>query len=281
MAFDNLDRIYCFSLGDFHNFEKCYFGFLVKHHLQKKYEIEEGTFNGAVGSLLDLAIKKLHLSKAYDQPLDYLLSSLFKAAENDIRDQADREGPHSFYGSTVKFLTPEAVKKAQEVFKNYFEKRKGKINKAILNKRFWEYLLEGEQLFKVWGGPDALEMGDDGLPEIVDYKYFEDHQKGRDNLDMDLMPKLYTLLCAPELLKLGYKRVRFRVRSWTDPEDESLYEEFDLANINLLKDFFRHKIAKILSVTEMSFCEKPYCKACNSEQRKEWIKQLQVQFSLS
>ena len=284
MAFDYLDRIYCFSLGDFRNFEKCFFGFLVKHHLQKKYEIEEGTFNQAVGSLLDLAVKKLHLAKAYNQPLDYLLNSLFKAAENDIREQAEREGPHSFYGSTLKFLTPESLKKAQEVFKGYYLKRKGKINRAILHKRFWECLLEGgressglsSKVYKIWGGPDALELGDDGIPEIVDYKYFEDAQKGRDNLDMDLMPKLYTLLCASELLDLRYKKAKFRVRSWTDPLDESLYEEFDLQSVPNLKDFFRHKIHKILSVTEITFCQKPYCKACNSDQREQWIKELKL-----
>lgn len=281
MAFNDVKRIYCFSLGDFHDFEKCYFSFLVKHHLQKKYEIAEGSFNSAVGSLLDLAIKKLHLSKAYHQPLDYLLSSLFKAAESDIREASEREGPHSFYGSTVKFLTDEALEKARDIFKNYFLRRKGKINKAILNKKFWECVLEGEKVFKIWGGPDTLEMGEDGIPEIVDYKYFEDAQKGRDNLDMDLMPKLYTLLCASELLKIGYKRVRFRVRSWTDPLDESLYEEFDLQTTSLLKDYFKHKISKILSVSEISFCGKAYCKACNCDQKTEWIKKLQTEFNLS
>lgn len=282
----DIPRIYCFSLGDFRQFEKCYFGFLVKHHLQKKYQIEEGSFNGAVGSLLDLAIKKLHLSKAYHQTLEYLLSSLFKAAEQDIREQAEREGLHSFYGATVKFLTPQAQETAQQVFKNYYQKRQGKINKAILNKRFWECILEAPALsqaevFKIWGGPDALEMGDDGIPEIVDYKYFEDSERGRNNLDMDLMPKLYTLLCASQLLQSGYKKAKFRVRSWTDPLDESLYEEFDLTTVSSLKDFFHHKITKILSVSELAFCEKDYCKACKSDQRDEWIKLLQTQFNLS
>ena len=280
MAYSDIPRINCFSLGDFYNFERCYFSFLVKHHLQKKYELAEGSFNGAVGSLLDLAIKKLHLSKAYLQPLEYLLSSLFKAAEQDIREQAEREGPHSFYSATIKFLTPQASQLARKVFKNYYQKRQGKINQAILNKRFWEYILEGPAPdgagYKIWGGPDAMELGDDGVPEIVDYKYFEDHEKGRNNLDMDLMPKLYTLLCASELIKSGYKRSRFRVRSWTDPEDESLYEEFDLQTISLLKNFFRYKIQKILSVSEISFCGKDYCKACKSEQKEEWIKQLKL-----
>ena len=285
MAFDNIPRVNCFSLGDFHSFEKCYFDFLVKHHLQKKYEIADSNENMAIGCLLDLAIKKLHLSKAYDQPLDYLLQSLFKAAEIEMREQAEREGPNSFYGATVKFLTPEVREEAQKVFKNYFEKRKGKINKAILNKRFWQTVLEGDgsasSPLKVWGGPDALEMGDDGVPEIVDYKYFEDSKRGKENLDMDLMPKLYTLLCAEDILKMGFKKARFRIRSLTDPEDESLYEEFDLGNSGLLKDFFRHNIEKILSKTEISFCEKVYCKSCKSDSRDSWLAQLKVQFNFN
>ncbi len=281
MAFDDIPRINCFSLGDFHSFRKCYFDFLVKHHLQKKYELADSNEFMAVGCLLDLAIKKLHLSKAYDQPLDYLLSSLFKAAELEMKEQSEREGPNSFYGQTINFLTPEVMQKAQDVFKKYYEVRKGKINKAILNKRFWQTILEGDRLLKVWGGPDTLEMGDDGIPEIVDYKYFEDAKRGKENLDMDIMPKLYTLLCAEDLLGAGYKKARFRIRSWTDPLDESLYEEFDLQNSALLKDFFRYNIEKILSKTEISFCEKPYCKSCKSDQRDQWLQQLRVQFNFN
>lgn len=281
MAFDDIPRINCFSLGDFHNFEKCYFGFLVKHHLQKRYEIEEGNANQTIGSLLDLVIKIIHRTKAYNQPLDYILNTFFKAAENEIRQKVAKTGPQSFYGATIKFLTEENITSAKEVFSKYHQSRKGKINKSIINEKFWEILLEGKQVFKIWGGPDALELGDDGIPEIVDYKYFEDAQRGKDNLDMDLMPKLYTLLCASELLKAGYKKAKFRVRSWTDPLEESLYEEFDLETLDLLKDFFRHKIEKILSSTDLTFCEKPYCKVCKSEQRESWVQQLQTQFNFS
>lgn len=276
MAFNDLDRIYCFSLGDFRSFEKCYFNFLVRHHLQKRYELEEGNKNQAIGNLLDLVIKIIHRSKAYTQPLDYILITLFKAAENEIKDKVERSGDKSFYGATIPFLTEETVNLAKEVFKRYFKGRKGKINKALLDERFWECILEGSQLFKLWGGPDALEMGDDGVAEIVDYKYFEDPQKGKEGLDMDLAPKLYTLLCCRELLKLGHKKARFRIRSWNDPLDESLYEEFDLETVANLKDFFKYKIKKILSVTELSFCGKPWCKACNSTQKEEWIKQLKL-----
>lgn len=145
MAFNDLDRIYCFSLGDFHNFEKCYFNFLVKHHLQKRYEIEEGNKNQAIGNLLDLVMKIIHRAKAYNQPLDYILNAIFKAAENEMRDKVERAGARSFYGATIPFLTEETKTLAKEVFKRYYESRKGKINKVVLNEKFWECMLEGEK----------------------------------------------------------------------------------------------------------------------------------------
>lgn len=276
MAFGDVERLYCFSLGDFHNFERCYFDFLIKHHLQKRYELAEGNQNQAIGSLLDVVIKIIHRVKAYNQPLDYILNSIFKAAEQEIRSKAEHQTSKSFYSATVPFLTEETIQKAKEVFSRYYNLKKGKINKAVVGEKFWECILEGDRLLKLWGGPDAIEMGDDGVVEIVDYKYFEDPKRGKENLDMDLAPKLYTLLCASELLKLGYKKARFRIISWTDPEDDSLYEEFDLETIDLLKDFFKHKIEKILSITELAFCEREYCKTCKSDQRDIWIKELKI-----
>lgn len=280
MAFDDLPRIYCFSLGDFHNFEKCFFDFLVRHHLQKRYELEEGNKNQAIGNLLDLVIKIIHKSKAYDQSLDYILTSIFKAAENEIRQKVERAGSKSFYGATLPFLINENISEAKEIFKRYYQARKGKFNNSVINEKFWECTLEGEQLLKIWGGPDAMEFGEDGIVEIVDYK-FRGGQIDNQTYDLDLMPKVYTLLCAEELIKLGYNKVRVRIRLWHKPLEESLYEEFDLQVVANLKDFFRHKIGKILSVTEITFCEKPYCKACNSEQKEVWLKELKTQFNFS
>jgi hypothetical protein len=276
MAFNDIDRLYCFSLGDFHTYDKCSFDFLVRHHLQKRYELEEGNKNLAIGNILDLVMKIIHRSKAYNQPLDYILNSIFKAAENEIRYKVQRAGSKSFYGTTIPFLTEENMNIAREIFKRYYELKKGKFNRGVLNERFWECMLEGEQILKLWGGPDALEMGEDGIVEVVDYKYFEDPQRGRDNLDMDLAPKLYTLLCSEELLKAGHKKARFRIISWTDPLDNSLYEEFDLQVISNLKDFFRVKIQKMLGELELKFCERPFCKSCNHAQKEEWIKELKV-----
>src|SRR5258708_38843152 len=98
MAFGDIARINCFSLSDYRNFEKCYFDFLVKHHLEKRYEIEKGNKNQAIGNLLDLVIKIIHRTKAYNQPLDYILGPIFKAAENEIRAKVERAGARSFYG---------------------------------------------------------------------------------------------------------------------------------------------------------------------------------------
>lgn len=288
MALDQIPRVYSFSLGDFYNFERCFFGFLVKHHLQKKYELEEGSPNKTLGSILDLAIKKLHMSKAYSQPVDYLSVALINAAVADIKAQAEKEGLKSFYGGTTAFLTPELIEKARVVFKNYWVKKGGRINPAILAKdhMFWRCILNGNPstgsgLYQIWGGPDALEMGEGEIPEVVDYKYFEDPKVGKSVLDMDLMPKIYVLLCAQDLSKMGFKKARFRIRSWQEPLEESLYEEFDLSMVEPLKEYLRHKIEKILSITELSFCEKPYCKVCNSPLRSDWIKELQTQFNFS
>ena len=281
MAYDNVPRLNSFSLGDFHNSEKCFFDFLVKHHLQKRYEIEDGNKNLTIGSVLDLVMKIIHRSKAYDQPLDYILTAIFSAAEREIRTSVEKKGPQSFYGATAKFLNEENINIAKEVFKNYYLKRGGKINKSIVGEKFWDLLLEGEEVLKLWGGPDSLEIGTDGVPEVVDYKYFEDVEKGKNYLDMDTMPKLYILLCASELQKLGYEKARFRVRSWSDPLDESLYEEFDLETVANLKDFFKYKIQQIMSIKEINFCEKEYCKSCKSDQREIWIKELRTQFNFS
>jgi len=281
MAYDNVPRLNSFSLGDFHNAEKCFFDFLVKHHLQKRYEIEDGNKNLTIGSVLDLVMKIIHRSKAYDQPLDYILTAIFSAAEREIRTSVEKKGPQSFYGATAKFLNEENINIAKEVFKNYYLKRGGKINKSIVGEKFWDLLLEGEEVLKLWGGPDSLEIGTDGVPEVVDYKYFEDVEKGKNYLDMDTMPKLYILLCASELQKLGYEKARFRVRSWSDPLDESLYEEFDLETVANLKDFFKYKIQQIMSIKEINFCEKEYCKSCKSDQREIWIKELRTQFNFS
>lgn len=279
MAFDDTPKTNCFSLGDFHDFNRCIFAFFVKHHLGKKYELAEGNINQAIGSLLDLSIKKLHRAQAYNQPPEYL-QNLVKAAEVEMREDVSRKGKNSFFGAQIEFLTPEAIEKAKQIFKKYCESKHGKFKKMVKTpitqkqKPFWERVIPGEEPLKLWGGPDAIEMGEDGIPEIVDYKYFEDLDRGKTNLDMDLMPKVYTLLCATDLKNTGFDKARFKVRFWEDPEDESFYEEFDLGQDINLEDFFKDMIQRILRTKELTFCERDWCKVCKSEKREIWIKEL-------
>lgn len=276
MAFDDIPRIHSFSLGDFHDYDKCTFSFLVRHHLQKKYELEEGSEKMAIGTILDLVIKKIHSSKAYDQPLDYITDNIFAASISEIRETVAKRGKKSFYGATIEFLTPAVIEQAKNAFKYYYIQRENKINKGLFYKDFWECILEDLEQKKIWGGPDALELGDDGTPEIVDYKYLENSSF----LDMDIMPKLYVLLCGEELLNRGYKKVRFRVRLWKEPLNEAMYEEFDLGILANLKDYFRFKINQILSISEISFCDKDYCRVCKSDQRQVWVEELRQKFDL-
>ena len=272
MAWDDIPRSHSFSLGDFHDFDSCVFKFFVNHNLNKKYELAEGSNNQTIGSLLDLAVKKLHLSKAYNQPPDYLVN-LIKAAENEIREKVAKAGHFSFYGAQIPYLTEENISKAKEVFKNYLQNVK-KVYQGLSTTTFWDYIIPGSTPIKIWGGPDAVEMGEDSIPEVIDYKYYEN---GTDRVDMDLMPKVYILLCSKELQKAGYSRARFKVKLWNEPENESFYEEFDLDTVPNLANFFQDKIERILRTKELSFCEKDYCKVCKSEKRQEWIKELQNQ----
>ncbi len=276
MAFDDIPRINSFSLGDFHDFDFCVFRFFVNHHLGKKYELAEGSANQTIGSILDLAVKKFHHANSYGQPVEYL-PNLIKAAEAEMREKVLKSpSPYSFFSAQIPFLTPEVIGRANEVFKTYYQKIRGKFHKSLSDKTFWSYVLSAEKPLKIWGGPDTLELGVDGMPEVIDYKYHENPEASKGRMDMDLMPKLYILLSSPDLKKLGFEKVRFKVKFWQDPEDESFYEEFEIASMPNLEAFFKDKIERILRTNELSFCEKPFCKACNSDQKEEWIKQLKL-----
>lgn len=279
---NDISKIRCFSLGDFHDFTFCPFRFFVNHHLGKKYELAEGSEALALGSLLDMAIKKLHAAKAYNLPVDYL-PNLIKGAQSHIREQAAKEGARSFYGPIIPFLTEAVILKAQEIFKNYYLGVGGRVKMAIHKnklKPFWKYTIQADEPLVLWGGADGIELGEDGLPEVVDYKYYQEKGVSYYKLDMDLMPKLYTLLAARELIELGFTKARFILRLWNDPKNNDFYEEFDLTTINQLEPFFIGKIEKILRTTSLSFCNKDFCKACKSDKRGDWIKELRVKFNL-
>jgi hypothetical protein len=273
---ERIPRYRCFSLSDFKEFERCNFSFFVKHHLQKKYELAEGSENQALGSLLDLSIKRIHNNRMYGQPIDVLLN-VVKASELEMRDKA-KKGTDSFYGAQIPFLTEELIDKAKGILRSYHQAIGGRFQKALSGDRFWDYQIvatDGEGL-KLWGGPDTIEEGEDGIPEVTDYKYFSDNEKGKDNLEWDLMPKLYVLLTALELQRMGYKKARFKIRCWQDPKDNSLFEEFDLSIVSNFEEFFKEKIERILRTTEITFCEKAYCKACRGDLREQWVNEWKI-----
>lgn len=271
---DGIPRKNCYSLTDLNEFESCPFRFFVKHDLGKKYEIEEGNFNVALGCLLDQAIKLFHSTNAYGQPPEYV-RNLVKASCNQMIEKIERSSGPSFYSSIKEFLNEELCTKASEIFENYYKERDCKINKSLGNVGFCQWVIDNK--FKLWGGPDTLEKGDDGIPEVVDYKSRENIEKGKDNMDMDLMPKIYTLLCAKDLLKKGYKKARFRVRFWQDPSEEGFYEEFDLDEVLKYEILFKGMIEKIINTTQITFCERSFCKACNSPDKDLFIAELAKQ----
>lgn len=274
MAWDNIPRTSSFALSDFHDFDDCIFRFFVGHNLGKKYEMSKGSANQTLGSLLDLAIKKFHSSKAYNQPGEYL-KSLIKAAEIEMRQNVAKNGPNSFYGSQVQFLNSDLLKEAEKIFENYYSTLQGQVKRAISHNTFWQHVINRGKVIKIWGGPDSIELDKAEMPEVVDYKYFSNEEFGKQNLDMDLMPKLYTMLCAPELLKNGYQRARFVIRLWREPKNQSLSREFFLEDLREVEDELYSKALEILSTNKLKFCEKSYCPACNSDNRAIWLQELQ------
>lgn len=275
---DGIAKINSYSLTDFHDFDFCPFRFFVKHHLDKKYEIEEGNRPMALGSLLDQTIKLFHKSKAYSQPSDYL-GYLVQAAAKLIKERVAKQPGPSFYASIVEFLDDKLIQKATEVFRDFYQKRGRKINQSLGEVGFCEWIIAPVpsgtgQVYKLWGGPDALELGDDGMPEVVDYKSRDDVEAGINGLDMDLMPKVYTLLVTSKLTKLGYDKARFRVRIWQDPLNEDLYEEFDLGMMEETVFLIKQKIDRIVNIQEIKFCEKNFCRACNSDKRQQYLQEL-------
>ncbi|MBI2022397.1 PD-(D/E)XK nuclease family protein [Candidatus Daviesbacteria bacterium] len=276
---DGIPKINSYSLTDFHDFEDCSFRFFIRHHLDKKYEIDEGNSIVALGNLLDQSIKKFHKHKYYGCDPSELVG-LVKAAAKDMREQvqiAQAKGKNHFYKSTIPFLNDEVITEAIKIFQDYYRGRNLKINQAVEEVGFCEWTFEANgDKFKLWGGPDCLEMGEDGIPEVVDYKSRKDLEKGKTYMDMDLMPKIYTLLCSSKLLNKGFKKARFLVRLWQDPKDESLFEEFDLTVMDGAEFLFKQKIEKILGTKEIYFCNKEFCRACQSEKKDDFLKELEM-----
>lgn len=275
MARDFIPKIKGYSLSDFHDYDSCVFKFLVKHDLDKKYEIGKGSAQMALGVLLDKTIKNIHKRPAYDYPLKRLLKGVRFSAEEIKKEEQSKPRPN-FNTATVEFLSEDVILAAEQVLQNYYQQIEGKFKQKISDIGFYQTILDidGDK-YKIWGGPDTLEMGEDGMPEIVDYKSRQDIAKGKQNMDMDLMPKLYTLLLSGDLLRKGFKKARFKVVFWQDPKDQSFAREFNLEDLSEVEELFKEKIKAILGSKIITFCMLPYCEACNSEKSEEYVAELE------
>lgn len=271
---DGIPRERSFSLTDFNTFEQCSFRFFVFHHLQRKYELSDSSPGVALGTLLDESIKLFHESRAYGCDESYI-GNIVKGALNKIKDKVAKAGINSFHGKHLEYLKDDLVEKAIRIFQSYYLALNKRIKPSIGKVNFGEVILEGEDgKIKLWGAPDAYELGDDGVVEVVDYKSREDIENVGNNLDMELMPKIYILLSARELRERGYDKARFVVRLWQDPLNDSYYEEFSLLDAESFGEFFKTKAEKILSTKELSFCEKDWCVVCQSPLRDDFLRQL-------
>ena len=275
MASNFLPKIRGYSLSDFHDYDSCVFKFLVKHNLDKKYEIGKGSPQMALGVLLDKTIKNIHKRSAYDYPLKRLLKGVRFSVEEIKQEEQSKPRPN-FNTATVEFLTEDVILAAEQVLQNYYQQIEGKFKQKIADIGFYQKTIEidGDK-YKLWGGPDTLEMAKDGMPEVIDYKSRQDIAKGKQNMDMDLMPKLYTLLLAEDLLKRGFKKAMFKVVFWQDPKDESFAQVFDLENLSSVEELFKEKIRKIIANKEIIFCMLPFCEACNSGKADEYVEMLE------
>ncbi len=275
-----IPKINGYSLTDFHDFEECKFRFFVRHHLDHKYEIAKGSDQLALGVLLDRAIKEVHRNKdkgSYKAPIDRLVKSV-RYAEKLIREE-EKNSPKcpNFSTAVVEYFTEDVIKTAEFLFHNFCTQLQGNFKEAIFDVGFCKWNLKvGNEEFVLWGGPDTVEMGKDGVPEVIDYKSRQNISRGKDGMDMDLMPKLYMLLTCQELLKRGFKKARFRVVFWQDPLEEGFYEDFDLHQIRDHEKIFAEKIEKILKQKEIDYCGGQYCDACNFAKRDDFLAELKA-----
>lgn len=275
---DGIPKINCYSLTDFHDFEQCPFRFLVRHHLDRKYEIDESSPQIALGNLLDQSIKRFHKEQCYGTKSSQRLIKLVRDCADEMRylvAKAESQGKNHFFRATIPYLTEDIINQAIQIFTDYYVKRKGNIHKALCEVGFCEFpiAIEGDN-FKLWGGPDCIEIGEDGIPEIVDYKSRLNLENGKAYMDMDLMPKMYVLLCSQRLLQMGHKSARFIVRFWQDPLEEGFYEEFNIEAMDGQSYLFQQKIQRILGVTEFKPCNRQFCAACKSAKKDEFLMEL-------
>lgn len=273
--YQKVEKINCYSLTDFHDFEDCLFRFFVRHHLDRKYEIAKGSPQLSLGVLLDKTIKNIHKYKAYDKPVDRLVKAVRFSANEIIEAEKNNKKKPNFDTQTVKFLNEDIIITSEDILHNYLTNLKGGLQKSLGEVGFCKkYLSLEDGRYCLWGGPDTLEEGKDGVPEVIDYKSRMDIQKGKKYMDMDLMPKMYTLLVADELKRRGFKKARFKVKFWQDPREDGFTQEFDLENLEEHEGLFKEKIKKVVKTIEASFCITEFCDACNYEKKNDFAKEL-------
>ncbi len=264
-----------YSLTDFHDFEECKFRFFVRHHLGRKYEIAKGSRQMALGVLLDRSIKEIHRLKAYKHPVDRLAKSIRYSCDLIKKEEAESKKRPNFNTAVVEFFDDDIVLAAEQVFRNYYLQIDGTFQESLVPVDFCKWYLDVDrQTYVLWGGPDTIEMGKDGIPEVIDYKSRMDIGKGKKFMDMELMPKMYMLLTAKQLQQLGFEKARFKVVFWQDPKDESFCEEFDLRKLKSHEDVFRDRIAKIVKTSDFDYCAGQYCDACNYDSKDSFIEEL-------
>lgn len=273
-----IPKINGYSLTDFHDFEECKFRFFVRHHLDHKYEIAKGSDQLALGVLLDRAIKEVHRNKhkgSYKASPERLVKSVRYAVKLIQEEEKNSPKRPNFSTAVVAYFSEDVIKTAEFLFLNFCTQLQGQFKESLFDVGFckWYLKVQGEE-FVLWGGPDTVEMGKDGVPEVIDYKSRQNISKGKDGMDMDLMPKLYMLLTALELQKRGFKKARFRVVFWQDPLEDTFFRDYDLTKIREHEQIFADKISKILQHKEVDHCGGKYCDACNYEERSDFVEEL-------
>lgn len=282
MAYTKIPKINGYSLTDFHDFDECKFRFFVRHHLDKKYEIATGSAQMALGVLLDKCIKNIHRHKAYEHPLDKLINVVSFSAKQIREEEESNPRKPNFNSAVVKFIDDDLIKAAELIFRNYYGQISGKFSRSIMMVDFYKYYFKmDDKDYILWGGPDTIEMGDDVIPEVIDYKSRQDVVRGKEKMDMDLMPKIYTLLVSDDLKKRGFEKARFKVKFWQDALENDFSEVFDLGDLKKLEKVFAHRVKIIEDTKEVEMCGGQYCDACNFEKREEFLEELKNKFGLS
>lgn len=273
---DGISRANSFSLSDFKDFNNCLFRFFVSHHLGlgKKYEISTGNFNMALGTLLDESIK-LYLTSSDKEKTKDNIPRIVRKAMNKILDKIAGQIEPSFYSSSKDFLNEDLYEEAVRIFSEYYDQLDGKIKPSLAEVGFCEWIMKDiDNTFKIWGGPDTIEMGEDGIPEVCDYKFMDPTDEKKQSLDFEFSANIYMLLVLKKLTSLGFEKARFCIRFWKDGKDETLKKDFYLSDVFEFEPIYKKRIKEILDTKRFIFCEGKFCNACKSPDRDIFVEEL-------